>query len=195
MSDEITLTPRQQRFIEEYLVDLNATQAAIRAGYSEDTAYAIGWENLRKPHIAQALEIAQKERSKRTQIDADWILQRLALEAIADMADLYDEKGALKPVSEWPMIWRQGLVAGIETAQEFEEVDGKKKSIGVVHKVKLSDRIRRIELLGKHIAVAAFSEKHEHTGKDGGPIKTEMSDTELARRIAFALSQGLKQQD
>lgn len=186
------LTAKQQRFVEEYLVDLNATQAAIRAGYSQDTAYSIGHENLNKPEIGEAIAAAQQARSERTQIDADWVLQRLAIELQADVADLYNDNGALKPVKEWPLIWRQGLVAGVETAQEYEEVDGQKQSIGMVHKVKLSDRIRRLELIGKHIAVGAFSEKHEHTGANGGPIETAVvSDEERARRIAFALAEGL----
>jgi phage terminase small subunit len=191
MADE--LTPKQRRFVEEYLIDLNATQAAIRAGYSEDTASAIGWENLRKPELAEAIVAAQKARSERTQIDADWILRRLAAEAQADLADLYDDHGALKPVSEWPLIWRQGLVAGIETAQEFDEVEGKKVPAGVVHKVKLSDRIRRLELLGKHVFVGAFAERHEHTGKDGGPLEiAEVGELELARRIALILDQAIR---
>lgn len=189
------LTAKQQRFVDEYLIDLNATQAAIRAGYSQDTAYSIGWENLRKPEIAEAIQAAQKERSDRTRIDAAWVLRRLAVESQADLAELYDEKGALRPISEWPMIWRQGLVAGIETAQEFEEVDGKKVPIGLVHKVKLSDRIRRLELIGKHIAVGAFAERHEHTGKDGGPIEhKDMTDMEVARRIAYLFHSAEKQE-
>lgn len=189
------LTAKQQRFVEEYLVDLNATQASIRAGYSQDAAAAIGWENLRKPEIAQAIEAAQKARSERTKIDADWVLQRLALEAQADLADLYNPNGSLKPISEWPLVWRQGLVAGIETQQEYVNTDEGKQPDGIVHKVKLSDRIRRIELLGKHIAVGAFAERHEHTGKDGGPIQTqELSDNDLAREAAFLLATALKQQ-
>ena len=81
MSKTRGLTPKQQRFIEEYLVDLNATQAAIRAGYSEKRAYAIGHENLRKPEILVAIQAARAEQSKRTQITADWVLTRLREEA------------------------------------------------------------------------------------------------------------------
>lgn len=193
MSD---LTAKQQRFVEEYLVDLNATQAAIRAGYSQDTASEIGYENLRKPQIAEAIQLAQKERSERTKIDADWILQRLAVEAQADLSDLYNDNGSLKPVKEWPLIWRQGLVAGIETQQEYVQTDEGKQPDGVVHKVKLSDRIRRLELIGKHVAVGAFAERHEHTGKDGGPIETkDVTDSDLAREVAFLLTSAVKQQD
>jgi len=187
------LTEKQKRFVEEYLVDLNATQAAIRAGYSKDTAYAIGWENLRKPEISEAISTARQEQTKRTQIDADWILQRLAMEADADIADLYDDNGALKPVAEWPVVWRTGLISGIETEQEFEEVAGKKVPAGIVHKVKISDRVRRLELLGKHVRVGAFTERHEHSGPEGGPIETvDLTPSEAARRIAFILQSAIK---
>jgi len=188
------LTAKQQRFVDEYLIDLNGTQAAIRAGYSEKTAKAIASENLTKPDVIAAVQSAQAARAQRTQLDSDWVLERLSTEAVADLADIYDDKGALKPIREWPLIWRQGLIAGVETAQEFEEVDGKKVPIGLVHKVKISDRIRRVELIGKHTKNGAFVEKHEHTGANGGPIQTEeLSDTERARRVAFLLSKATRE--
>lgn len=87
MSD---LTPKQARFVEEYLVDLNATQAAIRAGYSEATAYSIGHENLSKPEIVEAIAAAQAERSKRTEITADQVLRELARVGFANLADVTD---------------------------------------------------------------------------------------------------------
>ena len=71
------LTAKQQAFCEEYLIDLNATQAAIRAGYSEDTAKEIGYENLTKPHIAEAVQMAQAARSEETGTTAAWVLEEL----------------------------------------------------------------------------------------------------------------------
>jgi phage terminase small subunit len=156
----MALTPKQQRFVEEYLVDLNATQAAIRAGYSAETARSIGSENLSKPDIADAIAVAQAARSERTRIDADWLLRRLADEAEADMSELYDEHGGLLPVNQWPMIWRKGLVAGLDV----EEIREEGAVVGIIRKVKLSDRIKRLELIGKHIDVQAFKDKVEHSG-------------------------------
>jgi phage terminase small subunit len=75
------LTRKQQRFVDEYLVDLNAIQAAVRAGYSAKTARSICEENLTKPDIRAAIVAAQEARQKRTQIDADWALKRLKDEA------------------------------------------------------------------------------------------------------------------
>ena len=74
------LTDKQQTFVDEYLVDLNATQAAIRAGYSEKTAQQIGAENLSKPVIAEYIEARKAERSKRTEIDQDWLIRELTLQ-------------------------------------------------------------------------------------------------------------------
>lgn len=76
------LTDKQQRFVEEYLIDLNATQAAIRAGYSENTASETGYENLRKPQIQEAIQDAKNKRSERVQISQDDVLKGL-LEVVA----------------------------------------------------------------------------------------------------------------
>ncbi len=84
----MSLTARQQRFVDEYLIDLNATQAAIRAGYSKKTAGATGNENLTKPEIAEAVAAAQKERAERVRIDADDVLRRWIEIANADPNEL-----------------------------------------------------------------------------------------------------------
>ena len=156
----IKLTARQAAFVAEYLVDLNATQAAIRAGYSEKSAGVLGHETLKKPYITEAVAIAQAERAARTEINADWVLTRLAEEADADVADLYDEHGGIKPVKDWPLIWRKGLVAGLDV----EEIKEDGATVGLVRKIKLSDRIKRIELIGKHIGVQAFRDQVQQTG-------------------------------
>ena len=73
----MSLTPKQARFVEEYLLDLNATAAAKRAGYSERTAYAQGQRLLKHVEIAAAIQKAQEARSERTKIDQDWVIERL----------------------------------------------------------------------------------------------------------------------
>ena len=172
------LTPKQAAFVEEYLKDLNATQAAIRAGYSEKTASSIGEENLRKPEISKAIELAKLERSKRTQIDADWLLTRLGDEAEADIADIFDAtSGALKPVHQWPKIFRQGLVAGIDVNQLTSEGT----VIGEVVKVKLADRNAKLKMIGEHIGVQAFKQQLEHKHIHH---YEELTDEELDAKIA-----------
>ncbi len=177
------MTPKQQRFVDEYMVDRNATQAAIRAGYSPKGAEVNASKMLRYPKVAEAIASATQAQSERTKINADWVLERLAAEATADVADIYAENGGLKPIRDWPLIWRQGLVSGLD-------VDEKPGQPGQVVKVKLSDRIRRLELIGKHIGVQAFAERHEHTGRDGGPMETvlALTDMEFARGMAFVLA-------
>ena len=177
------LNDQQQLFVLEYLVDFNATKAAIRAGYSKRSAGSIGHELLKKPEIQSAVSEAVKERTERTQIDADWVLRRLAADLTADIADLFDDKGVMRPVEEWPMAFRTGLVAGLETEEIIEtpaedqldpQAQGgalkrRRKSqaqptVAVrVRKIKFSDRKSRIELAGKHVDVQAFKERREHS--------------------------------
>ena len=151
------MNDKQRRFVAEYLIDLNATQAAIRAGYSAKTASSQGERLLRNVEVQRAVAEAKAARSEKTGIDAAWVLSRLAAEAFADLADLYDELGRVKPVKDWPLVWRQGLVAGVEVETIGE-------GAGMVTKIKISDRIKRVELIGKHVDVQAFKEKIEHSG-------------------------------
>ena len=88
------MTEKQKRFVEEYLIDLNATQAAIRAGYSPQTAYSIGEENLRKPEIKSRIDKAMAERSRRTGINQDRVLQELARIGFAKITDVLDPETA-----------------------------------------------------------------------------------------------------
>ncbi len=157
------MTPKQARFVDQYLIDLNATQAAIRAGYSERTANEQGAQLLKKPEIMAAIDAGKVERSEEANIDALWVLQRLVAEAEADLADLYDDSGNLRPIDDWPRIWRQGLVQGVEI--ESIKIDG--VEIGTVKKIKLDSRIKRVEMIGRHVRVNAFREKVHHTGLDG----------------------------
>lgn len=100
----------------------------------------------------------EKERAARTQIDADWVLKRIGEELSADMADLYDDHGDLLPIEDWPLIWRQGLVSGVDILALYEGEGEDRRLVGQVKKLKLVDRTRRLELVGKHIRVNAFQE-------------------------------------
>ena len=73
----MALTPKQQAFINEYAIDKNATQAAVRAGYSPKTAYSMGNENMKKPVIKSIIDAELEKRSNKLGLDADWVLQRL----------------------------------------------------------------------------------------------------------------------
>jgi phage terminase small subunit len=160
----MSLTPLQERFCEEYLKDLNASQAAKRAGSKAENERTAGSEFLANPNVAARIAQLKAERSAETKIDAAWLLSRLAEEATANIADLYDENGLLKSVHEWPEIWRIGLIQGIETEELFEGRGEAREHVGRLHKVKISDRVKRLELIGRHIGVQAFRDKLELTG-------------------------------
>ena len=100
------LTDKQEMFCLEYLIDLNATQAAIRAGYSEKTAQQVGSENLSKPVINQYISKLKAERSNSVSIDAKYVLKRLVEIDSLDVLDILDESGSMKQIKEWPKSWR-----------------------------------------------------------------------------------------
>ena len=122
------MTPKQQLFVDEYLIDLNATQAAIRAGYSTRTAAETGYENLRKPQIAAAILTATKARSERLEIEADRVLQAIAKIAFADhQADnaddikVSDRLGALKLLGEHLGLFVRRRITYTKTIDQMTE--------------------------------------------------------------------------
>lgn len=139
------------RFVEEYLIDLKPVHAAIRAGYSEKHAKSHAYNLLKKPEVIELLEKAKKERAERVLADADYVLKRLVEIDKMDVLDIMDNRGVLKPLSEWPLIWRQ-YVSGVEVSEWSE-------NSGTVKKIKWPDKLRNLELIGKHVDVQAFKEK------------------------------------
>ena len=155
------LTAKQQRFCDEYLVDLNATQAAVRAGYSKKTASVIGAENLAKPNIKEYLSSCMKERSEQTKIDAEYVLNRLAAIDRMDVLDILNDNGSLKAIKDWPKVWRQYL-SGMDLSEIWDGTGDEKQAIGMLKKIKWPDKLKNLELLGKHVNVGAFSDKVDH---------------------------------
>ena len=164
------LSPKHQRFVDEYIKDLNATQAAARAGYSAKTANEQGARLLANVSVQAAIQERIKERGERTKIDADYVLRRLAEIDQMDVLDILRDDMSLKPVSEWPKVWRQYL-SGFDLAEMFEGVGEDRAMVGILKKLKWPDKVRNLELLGKHVDVNAFREKVEVTGKNGGAIE------------------------
>lgn len=158
------MTPKQNAFVEEYLIDLNATAAARRAGYSARTADRIGPELLGKTCVAEAIAAAIQARSQRTEITADYVLNRLVEIDQMDVLDIMGEDMALKPLSEWPAVWRRYL-SGFDLAEMFEGRGEEREIVGILKKIKWPDKVKNLELLGKHVAVQAFKDKVEHSGE------------------------------
>ena len=152
------LTEKQKRFCEEYLIDLNATQAAIRAGYSSKTASRIAIELLNKSHVSEYLNGLMKHRSQRTEITADRVLQELAAIAFSDRTELakVSSMGTVEftPTDSLPDNAKK-VIAGIE--------EGKYGT-----KITSYDKVKALELLGKHIGIfdgKAYAEAvKEYTG-------------------------------
>jgi len=140
------LTKKQQLFVDEYLIDLNATQAAIRAGYSVDTAREIGCENLTKPNIQQAIAEHMAERSKRTGINQDRVVLELAKIAFVKMTDVVDpDTGEILPNAS------DDDLACIESVK-FKQSDNQYGG-SIEREVKLSSKMKALELLGKHLGM------------------------------------------
>jgi phage terminase small subunit len=156
---ERPLTPKQERFVQEYLTDLHATNAAKRAGYAPKYADRQGPALLVDSRVHQRIAEAQAQRRARVEVDSDFVLRRLLEEVNADAGDLYDDNGRLLPVKQWPEAWRRGLVSTIRTTKLYGRGEDRGTEIGEQVDVVLVDRARRLELLGKHIKVNAFSDK------------------------------------
>ena len=143
------MTAKQGRFVDEYLIDLNGTQAAIRAGYSPNTAHDIASENLRKPNIAAAVALAMAERSKRTGITADRVLEEIAKLAFVNAADVISSDGSVS-----------GLALRDDTAAiqsvKVKTIPTEEGDI-VEQEVRLYDKTRNLELLGRHLGL--FNDK------------------------------------
>lgn len=188
----MSLTAKQKRFCDEYLIDLNATQAAIRAGYSEKTAYRTGADNLRKPQIEEYIAKRQKELSRSTEITQERVIKELALIAFsnnADYAHVVEKKlqveagGALVDVLDKdgkPVMYRT-----VEPVLTEELTEEQKRALAVIKKgrdgleVKSCDKVKALELLGKHLGI--FTDKIEANVND--TTRSELQEL-LAQRKA-----------
>lgn len=151
------LTDKQRRFCEEYLIDLNATQAAIRAGYSEKTAYSIGDENLRKPEIADFVKKLQLEQSERTKVTADMVIQELAKIGFSDIKNYFGSDEDQKDITQL----ENKLSAAVSSIKVTEmSGDGWSKT---TKEFKLHDKIAALDKLGKHTGI--FEKDNKQKGE------------------------------
>lgn len=142
------LTDKQKEFVRQYLVDLNATQAAIRAGYSMKTAYRQGADLLQKTSIREAIEKAQAKRARRVEVTQDYVLSNLVevVERTMQRAPVTDRKGEQVTDEEGRAVWT---------------FDAKNAN-------------RALELLGKHLGIFTDKIRAEVSGPDGGPMASEI---------------------
>lgn len=157
------LTPKQERFVEEYLIDLNATQAAIRAGYSKKSAKLIGHENITKPDIAGAIQEAKEKRAARTEISQDRVLREYACVGFYDIGQFVDENDKLLPIHEIPEDARRAI-CGIE-------------GTGKDRKLKLPNKQPALKDMGTHLGM--FEQK-EDPDKGGLCTSEDLADLLVA---------------
>jgi len=157
------LTPKQAMFVKEYLIDLNNTQAAIRAGYSAKTADVAGSRLLANVKVAAAIQEAMDKRSEKTGITAERVLEEIAKLAFCNLQDFYNENGSIKDIHELP---RDVAAALSSTKTNITEACA-------VQEIKLHDKKGSLELLGRHLKL--FTDKTELTGANGTDLNLTVS--------------------
>lgn len=153
----MALTDKQEMFCREYLIDLNATQAAIRAGYSVKTANRTASENLSKPDIQSRITELKAQRNDRVAVNADYVLKRLIDIDQMDVLDILRDNGTLKPISQWPKCWRTTL-SGMDISTTIQNYD-ETTTETILKKIKWPDKVKNLELLGRHVDVQAWREQ------------------------------------
>ena len=143
------LAPMQSVFVQEYLIDLNATQAAIRAGYSAKTAEQQGYQLLQKPSVQAAIAERQKEREQRTAVTADRVLLEAARLAMFDPRKLFHDDGSPKGITELDDD-TAAAVAGIEVVEQFEGSGKDRVFVGYLKKYRIADKNSALEKLFRH---------------------------------------------
>lgn len=154
------LTVIQEAYCQEYIKSPeNQTQAAVNAGYSPKTAAKFASQNMRDERIQKRIAELMAERNKRLKVSADYVLNRLVEIDQMDVIDILNDDGGLKPISQWPKIWRTTL-SGIDISKMKLEDDIE----STLQKIKWPDKVKNLELIGKHVDVNAFKDRVEVSG-------------------------------
>lgn len=146
----MALNPKQTRFCQEYIIDLNGTQSAIRAGYSEKTSYSIAERLLRNVEIQAHIQELQSTRQQRTEITADTVIKELAKIALFDIRKIYDKNGMLISPTELDDS-TAGAIGSIKS--RIEKQSGEPDDWAEIKEYKSNDKLRALELLGKHLGM------------------------------------------
>lgn len=157
------LTAMQEAYAQEYTkCPENQTQAAINAGFSPNTAAVKASVMMRDERIQKRIAELMEERNKRLRVSADYVLLRLVEIDQMDVLDILNDDGTLKPIREWPKIWRTTL-SGFDLSSTIMNMD--ETSIEtILKKIKWPDKVKNLELIGKHVDVNAFKERLEVSG-------------------------------
>lgn len=157
------LSVLKEAYCQEYIkCPENQTQAAINAGYSPNTAAKFASQNMRDERVQKRIAELMEERNKRMRVSADYVLMRLVEIDQMDVLDILNDDGSLKPIREWPKIWRTTL-SGFDLSSTIMNMN--EDSIEtILKKIKWPDKVKNLELIGKHVDVNAFKERLEVSG-------------------------------
>ena len=163
MKNEQGLTKKQRLLCREYMIDMNGKLAAIRAGYSPKTAEQQASRLLSKVKAKKFISQLVAERNERLKIDSDYLLKRLTEIDQMDVADILHDNGSIKPILEWPKIWRTSI-SGLDVTERL--IGGDQETISVMlKKIKWPDKVKNLELIGRHVQVKAFKDQLKHEGE------------------------------
>ena len=166
--DSLKLTPKQRLFVQEYLIDLNATQATIRAGYSVKNAEFQAHCLLKNPKVKQAIELAMYEREQRTKVTQDRVIEELAKIAFLNPTDVINEYDA--SLHTGAAREDTAAISSIRV-RRIPSKDG----MGIEREIKLHDKIRALDLLGKHLGL--FNDKLNITADAVVRIVDDLGDS------------------
>ena len=157
------LSVLKEAYCQEYIkCPENQTQAAINAGYSPNTAAKFASQNMRDERVQKRIAELMEERNKRMRVSADYVLMRLEEIDQMDVLDILHDDGSLKPIREWLTIWRTTL-SGFDLSSTIMNMN--EDSIEtILKKIKWPDKVKNLELIGKHVDVNAFKERLEVSG-------------------------------
>lgn len=157
------LTAMQEAYCQSYIkYPENQSQAAIDAGFSPNTAAVKASVMMRDERIQKRIAELMEERNKRLRVSADYVLLRLVEIDQMDVLDILQDDGSLKPISQWPKIWRTTL-SGFDLSSTI--INMNEDAIeNILKKIKWPDKVKNLELIGKHVDVMAFKERLEVSG-------------------------------
>jgi phage terminase small subunit len=156
------ITAMQEAYAQEYTkCPENQTQAAINAGFSPNTAAVKASVMMRDERIQKRIAELMEERNKRLRVSADYVLLRLVEIDQMDVIDILNDEGGLKPISQWPKVWRTSISAVDINRIRMAMKDDEEDIESTLQKIKWPDKVKNLELIGKHVDVNAFRERLE----------------------------------
>ena len=163
------LSDRERRFVDEYLIDLNRTQAAARAGYSPRSSRELGMRLMKRPRVRDAVKRAMARRARRNEVDQDRVVLTLAAVAFGNPRVLFDDTGALLPLHRLPDE-AAALIASLDIVANVRDDGGKAEYVA---KIRTADRLKSLELLGRHLGL--FDGTSEPADGDARPLAFEVT--------------------